>query len=178
MSVPPLNTHFRKRATTSPARARSITATATSGASGTTTRSSTRRRPAAGRRRERRRRRHPLRPGRCATTKTCPTTTPSSYCLEQLSKKHDKPFFLACGLHKPHMPWNVPQKYYDMFPLDTIELPPVLENDLDDVPAGGRADGQARRRPRRDARSPAAGRKRCRATWRPSRSATRWSAGC
>ncbi len=40
-----------------------------------------------------------------------------SYCIEQLNKKHDKPFFLACGLHKPHMAWNVPRKYYDLFPL-------------------------------------------------------------
>jgi arylsulfatase A-like enzyme len=60
-----------------------------------------------------------------------------SYCLEQLQRKHDKPFFLACGLHKPHMAWNVPRKYYDMFPLDSIELPKVLESDLDDVPPAG-----------------------------------------
>ena len=60
-----------------------------------------------------------------------------NYCIEQLQKKHDKPFFLACGLHKPHMAWNVPRKYYDMFPLDSIELPKVLETDLDDVPAAG-----------------------------------------
>ena len=60
-----------------------------------------------------------------------------SYALKQLEAKHDKPFFLACGLHKPHMPWNVPQKYYDMYPLDKIELPPIKENDLDDVPPAG-----------------------------------------
>ena len=60
-----------------------------------------------------------------------------SYCIEQLQRKHDKPFFLACGLHKPHMAWNVPQKYYDLFPLDKIELPKVLETDLDDVPPAG-----------------------------------------
>ncbi|HUP81819.1 MAG TPA: sulfatase-like hydrolase/transferase, partial [Pirellula sp.] len=30
-----------------------------------------------------------------------------TYCIDQLNKKHDKPFFLACGLHKPHMAWNV-----------------------------------------------------------------------
>jgi len=60
-----------------------------------------------------------------------------SYCIEQLQRKHDKPFFLACGLHKPHMAWNVPQKYYDQFPLDTIELPKVLESDLDDIPPAG-----------------------------------------
>lgn len=60
------------------------------------------------------------------------------YCVEQLNKKHDRPFFLACGLVKPHMPWNVPQKYYDLFPLDSIQLPKVLETDLDDVPAAGK----------------------------------------
>lgn len=60
------------------------------------------------------------------------------FCIKQLNKKHDKPFFLACGLTKPHMPWNVPQKYYDLFPADSIELPKVLETDLDDVPAGGK----------------------------------------
>jgi arylsulfatase A-like enzyme len=57
--------------------------------------------------------------------------------IEQLQRQHDKPFFLACGVHKPHMPWNVPQKYYDMYPLDSIKLPPVLENDLDDIPPAG-----------------------------------------
>ncbi len=61
----------------------------------------------------------------------------ASYAIEQLGKKHDKPFFLACGIHKPHMPWNVPQKYYDMHPLKDIKLPPYLKNDLDDVPPAG-----------------------------------------
>jgi arylsulfatase A-like enzyme len=61
----------------------------------------------------------------------------TSYCIEQLGKKHDKPFFLACGLHKPHMPWNVPRKYYDMFPADKIELPPTTGSDVADVPATG-----------------------------------------
>jgi len=57
-----------------------------------------------------------------------------SYGIEQLQKKHERPFFLAVGLHKPHMPWNVPRKYYDMHPLDKIELPPYREDDLDDLP--------------------------------------------
>lgn len=33
----------------------------------------------------------------------------------------------------PHLPWYVPKKYFDMFPLDSIKLPKVLENDLNDV---------------------------------------------
>ena len=61
----------------------------------------------------------------------------TSWAIDQLGKKHDKPFFLACGLHKPHMPWNVPRKWYDLFPLEKIELPPHIEHDLDDVPPEG-----------------------------------------
>ncbi len=60
------------------------------------------------------------------------------YGIEQFKKTHDKPFFLTVGLHKPHMPWNVPRKYYDLHPLDQIELPPTQANDLTDVPEAGR----------------------------------------
>lgn len=59
------------------------------------------------------------------------------YGIQQLQKKHDKPFFVAVGLHKPHMPWNVPRKYYDMHPLAEIKLPPIQENDLADIPPAG-----------------------------------------
>jgi arylsulfatase A-like enzyme len=59
------------------------------------------------------------------------------YGIRQLRAKHDKPYFLAIGLHKPHMPWNVPKKYFDMFPLEEMELPPTPTGDLDDVPAAG-----------------------------------------
>lgn len=61
----------------------------------------------------------------------------TDFCIEQLKEKHDKPFFLACGLHKPHLPWAVPRKYYDLFPLDTIQLPPHKKGDLDDIPESG-----------------------------------------
>lgn len=56
---------------------------------------------------------------------------------EQLHKEHDKPFFLACGLFKPHLRWCVPQKYFDMFPAESITLPDIDENDLDDIPPIG-----------------------------------------
>lgn len=60
-----------------------------------------------------------------------------NYGLEKLQATHDKPFFLAIGLVKPHMPFSVPKKYFDQFPLDSIELPPYREDDLADVPPGG-----------------------------------------
>ena len=53
---------------------------------------------------------------------------------ERLSKKQDKPFFLACGIYRPHEPWFVPKKYFDAFPLDKIQLPPGYRaDDLDDL---------------------------------------------
>jgi len=53
---------------------------------------------------------------------------------EQLHKSFDRPFFLACGLYRPHLPWFVPKKYFEMFPLDTVKLPEIIEDDLDDLP--------------------------------------------
>ncbi len=66
-----------------------------------------------------------------------------NWCIERLEKPSDKPLFLACGLHKPHLPWAVPRKYYEMFPRDSIQLPPYLENDLDDIPAAGKKMAKA-----------------------------------
>ena len=69
----------------------------------------------------------------------------SKYVGEQLSRKHDKPFFLACGIYRPHEPWFVPQKYFDKFPLDKIQLPPgYREDDLEDLPPAGKQRGPNR----------------------------------
>lgn len=57
--------------------------------------------------------------------------------IDYFGKKHDKPFFLAIGLTRPHLPWYVPQKYYDQYPLSSIKLPKVIANDLADVPPAG-----------------------------------------
>ena len=54
-----------------------------------------------------------------------------------MNEKGDKPFFLAVGLVKPHMPFSVPKKWFDMFPLESIQLPPHREDDLNDVPPAG-----------------------------------------
>ena len=55
-----------------------------------------------------------------------------------LNEKHDKPFFLACGIFRPHLPWYVPQEYFNRFNVDSIILPMINENDLDDVPYIGK----------------------------------------
>lgn len=61
-----------------------------------------------------------------------------TWCLDQLAKPRGaQPLFLACGIHKPHMPWDVPRKYYDLYPPDKVRLPKVLTSDLDDIPPAG-----------------------------------------
>ncbi|MEP4076716.1 sulfatase [Haloferula sp.] len=55
------------------------------------------------------------------------------WITKQLSRSHDKPFFLACGIYRPHLPWYVPQEYFDLYPLDTIQLPEAPHGDLDDL---------------------------------------------
>lgn len=51
-----------------------------------------------------------------------------------LEKKHEKPFFLTYGTFNPHMAWFVPQKYFDMFPLDEVKVPKLNPDDFDDIP--------------------------------------------
>jgi len=48
---------------------------------------------------------------------------------------HTKPFFLATGILMPHIPWFAPKKYFEQYPLDSIVLPPLKADDLDDIPA-------------------------------------------
>ncbi|VGO19753.1 Choline-sulfatase [Pontiella sulfatireligans] len=54
--------------------------------------------------------------------------------INQFAKqKNDKPFFLGVGFIRPHTPLHVSQKYYDMYPLDELELPPIKPHDADDT---------------------------------------------
>ena len=65
----------------------------------------------------------------------------AQYCVDFLNQKQDKPFFLACGLFRPHMPWYFPEKYLDLYPLDEVFVPEDLPEDLDDVPEAGKKLG-------------------------------------
>jgi uncharacterized sulfatase len=50
-------------------------------------------------------------------------------------KKQGKPFFLAVGFYKPHVPWIAPQKYFQMVARDKIHLPQEPANIRQGVPA-------------------------------------------
>ncbi|MEM7383706.1 MAG: sulfatase [Verrucomicrobiota bacterium] len=67
------------------------------------------------------------------------------FAIEFLGKEHTEPFFLACGLFRPHLPWYTPQRYVDLYPLNEIREPVCRDDDLDDVPAEGKELSEARR---------------------------------
>jgi arylsulfatase A-like enzyme len=60
--------------------------------------------------------------------------TVASYGVETLDAKPQEPFFLSVGFFLPHVPCYVTKKWYDMYPEETLELPPFLADDRNDTP--------------------------------------------
>ncbi|MBN2474167.1 MAG: sulfatase [Pirellulales bacterium] len=58
----------------------------------------------------------------------------ASWAVEQLDTGPDKPFFLSVGFFLPHVPCYATQKWFDVYPEDSLELPPVRFDDRDDTP--------------------------------------------
>ncbi len=54
----------------------------------------------------------------------------ADWVIARLNEPREKPLFLAAGIFRPHMPWEVPAKYFDLYPLDEIQLPSYREDDL------------------------------------------------
>ena len=52
----------------------------------------------------------------------------------QALKSQQSGLFLALGIYRPHVPWVVPQEYFDRHPLESLKMPAHQENDLDDLP--------------------------------------------
>jgi len=58
--------------------------------------------------------------------------------IGELDRQKDaKPFFMAIGFSKPHTPLVAPQKYFDLFPLETLQLPAIKKGDADDCHLAG-----------------------------------------
>ncbi|MGJ8723484.1 MAG: sulfatase [Roseibacillus sp.] len=57
----------------------------------------------------------------------------ADWAIEELTKEHEKPFFMGVGFWRPHVPMYAPQKWFDLFPLEQIKLPKVTNNDLADI---------------------------------------------
>ena len=57
----------------------------------------------------------------------------TKWVSDQLIESTGGPRFLAAGIYRPHLPWYVPQAYFDRFPLEDIGLPPHIVGDLNDL---------------------------------------------
>jgi iduronate 2-sulfatase len=54
--------------------------------------------------------------------------------IQLLEQHKGKPFFLAAGFYKPHTPYVAPEKYFDLYPLDKIQLAGVAPGFQGSVP--------------------------------------------
>jgi iduronate 2-sulfatase len=58
--------------------------------------------------------------------------------VELIEQHAGKPFFLAVGLVRPHVPFVAPKNYFEPFlPYDKLPLPPKVDGDWDDIPRAG-----------------------------------------
>ena len=67
------------------------------------------------------------------------------WAVKFLAQPPKEPFFLATGIYRPHLPFYAPQKYFDLYPADQIILPPIKDDDCDDLPEGGKQMAADRR---------------------------------
>ena len=61
----------------------------------------------------------------------------ASWAEKKLTKKQDQPFWMGVGFYRPHVPQFAPQKWFDMYPLESLQLPKTISDDLDDIPPYG-----------------------------------------
>ncbi|HEX5786603.1 MAG TPA: sulfatase [Woeseiaceae bacterium] len=57
------------------------------------------------------------------------------------SEHSDKPFFLAVGFFRPHLPWDAPKPFFDLYSPAGLTIPQgYLQTDLDDIPGAQPSD--------------------------------------
>ncbi len=59
--------------------------------------------------------------------------------MELIRERKDEPFYIAAGFVRPHYPMVAPRQYFDLYPIEDIEVPFVPEGDLDDIPLIGQS---------------------------------------
>ncbi|WP_373516711.1 sulfatase [Pricia sp.] len=61
----------------------------------------------------------------------------ASWAEERLSEKQDRPFWMGVGFYRPHVPQYAPQKWFDIYPLESLQLPKTVQDDLNDISSYG-----------------------------------------
>jgi arylsulfatase A-like enzyme len=57
----------------------------------------------------------------------------TDWAIGKFKEKSDKPLFLALGYYRPHIPLWAPKRFFERFKDDPGKLPPIKEDDLDDL---------------------------------------------
>jgi arylsulfatase A-like enzyme len=55
--------------------------------------------------------------------------------IKLLEEHKNGPFFIAAGFYRPHTPYVAPKKYFDLYPLESIDLPELSDDDRSRTPA-------------------------------------------
>ena len=63
----------------------------------------------------------------------------AEWAVEQLRADHSKPFFLAVGFVRPHVPYTAPREYFDLYDLSEIVIPNVPDDEMSDIPMMGKS---------------------------------------
>lgn len=66
-----------------------------------------------------------------------PDTGIARWAIEYLGQKHNRPFLLAVGLYRPHLPWYAPKEFFDLYPIEAISIPPESPDELAGLPPRG-----------------------------------------
>lgn len=57
----------------------------------------------------------------------------AQWAAAQLQEPHEKPFFMAVGISRPHLPFYAPQEFFDLYDPETFKANEIREDDLDDI---------------------------------------------
>ncbi len=52
----------------------------------------------------------------------------AQWLLGERKEEKEKPFFMACGIFLPHLPFTVPAEYFERIKLEDVTLPPIKED--------------------------------------------------
>ena len=63
----------------------------------------------------------------------------AKWAIRKLKKSHEKPFFLAVGFLRPHVPFTAPKRFFDLYPKDQIRVPEIPKGEFEDIPIYGKA---------------------------------------
>jgi arylsulfatase A-like enzyme len=63
----------------------------------------------------------------------------ASWAISRIKEDHDKPFFMALGFYRPHVPFYAPARIHKTLPKESLKLPEVLDTDRDDLSASALA---------------------------------------